>query len=297
MPPKKNRAQAGRKSKKPKSSKTRTTSDYSSDWPSHIPLPIEEHVCRLRNAFDFAHNQHSEYLLYEPASDSFVYPADYFMDKYKFWIHWSPQDVLLSEQLIECRSLEEAGKIPTVLPALGAGFHPGLFPSSSSAELIEVIRVDSHRITDFLLAISPLDEEGLPQSRAIMSVIEGKLLPQWVEVLGGAEELEAAKEVAEQALPQLLEQVQHAFKQYPSQKELWGIVFVGRCCQFYQFEKTCVEKQKLAAEELTPHEAQKYMTKVGNLHHIIDPVQDCYTESFMDNMEDMMEWASKTFLG
>ncbi|KAI0311294.1 hypothetical protein OF83DRAFT_1177716 [Amylostereum chailletii] len=176
-----------------------------------------------------------------------------------------------------------------------------LFLEDFTLDSADIVQLESRRITDFLLAISSLGPKDLPTSRALISVIEGESLPEWVEDLGGDEELEAAKEVVVQALPQLLEQAQHAFEHYPSQDELWGIIVVGRCCQFYKFERACVEKLKFptfkASDRLTTDDAEKYATLVDDTHFIFDPVLDCYTEMFIKRMEDMMVWALNTFLG
>ncbi|KAI0313789.1 hypothetical protein OF83DRAFT_1175352 [Amylostereum chailletii] len=170
--------------------------------------------------------------------------------------------------------------------------------STSSAGSSILQSWKSYRLTDFLLAVSGFDAEGKPSRRGLVAVVEAKKMPKYdPEGTTSRKELSVAAVEVENTLPQLVQQARYALKQYPDQDTIWGIIIVGRCCQFYKFHREQLPEFKLSDKYervFRPAEGKTigdYATSHGRIHRMIEPKKDRYTDTFMNHFHDMMEWS------
>ncbi|KAI0309424.1 hypothetical protein OF83DRAFT_1158590 [Amylostereum chailletii] len=165
--------------------------------------------------------------------------------------------------------------------------------SSDSSTILQDWK--SHHLTDFLLAVSGYTAEGEPLARrGLVAVIEAKKMPPY-DKNNPREELRVATAEAERTLPQLIQQARYGFKQYPNQDSVWGIIIVGRCCQFYKLDRELALSDKY---ERVFHPAPgktifAYAMYKGGIHRMVEPKRDRYTDAFRKHFHDMMEWSEE----
>ncbi|KAI0039644.1 hypothetical protein FA95DRAFT_1001615 [Auriscalpium vulgare] len=89
-----------------------------------------------------------------------------------------------------------------------------------------------HRLADFVI----IRRRG--QTRAVVSVVEVKPQPWTKDSLfnKGAERLAARTRVSEM-MPQVVQQVQFAFREHSSLQRVWALCLVGHWCRFLCFDR------------------------------------------------------------
>ncbi|KAI0312533.1 hypothetical protein OF83DRAFT_1294847 [Amylostereum chailletii] len=296
-------------------------------WPKSISVEEKDQVHHMRHNFDRALKKKSELDLYKGIDRSLEYPVELYMEAYDCWMHWIPQGLVRCHEKVERidPGLEDNAftdeeddttpakptKLRTTKNSIAAGYYDSHTGSSPSLDLDvaatapnvptdseeEILEIQSRRLTDFFLAISPLGEDALPILRGAIAVLEAKAAEDRTYATE-EEECAAVRDSISQALPQIVQQAMYALDESPEQSLVWGIVVVGRCCQFFKFSRSILEELSIGSitEKISVEEARKHAVPFGDIHLIFDRVQDRYTSSFVKNIEEMMDWAKTTFL-
>ncbi|KAI0929290.1 hypothetical protein AcW1_006273 [Taiwanofungus camphoratus] len=119
-------------------------------------------------------------------------------------------------------------------------------------------------------------EEG--QEDHALFVVEIKTLPYlWYSVRTEKARLRKMVPTFNHVLPQMIQQAQYAFKQYPTQDVVYGLCIIE---QYFRVLRFLRSKMPEIGEELPSNGILQHRWRSARLHHLLRPDKEDYSTAF-----------------